>query len=533
MKKIHIILMGIVSIFIFGVLAFLYFPQLLEKIQRVYDPWTRPLTSTTEISNFVSVHGIPDRVCDIRAYGAKVGSDTQSTHAINAAIDDCSVSGGGVVYVPEGAWFSGGIKLKSNINLFLEEGSQIIFSTNLNDYLPVVFTRFQGIEFYNFSPLIYAKDAQNIAITGKGKFIGNGDDREAWTGGGNFEFAREKLHIMSREKTPVEERVFGNEEPGLRPSFIQFVHCKNILLDGFVVENGPIWTIHPVYSDDFVARNLTINTWSGNTDGIVIDSTKNVLIEDSHFSTGDDAISIKSGLDEDGWRVATPSENIRIRNITVEKGSSGVSIGSEMSGGVANVDVRDSVFKNARHGFRIKTTKSRGGFIKDVRVENVVMDHITGDAIDINLSYSSELQGEVTNKPVIQNIFINNIRGTGNERLAINVDSNSTPNMENVHMEDISFTASDRSISLKGAKNMSLKNIFIETGVDPMYEIENSQNISVENVNCRKGANPCFLVSGDGSRNIRLYDIDFSSSVIPITISDGALQSSVRLFDKK
>ena len=530
MKKIHIIFVSIVSMCIFGFLTFLYFPQLLEK---AHNLWTRPLTSTAEISNFVRVHDIPDRVCDIRAYGAQVGSDAQSTHAINTAIDDCSVSGGGVVFIPHGTWFSGGIKLKSNVNLFLEEGSEIIFSTDLNDYLPVVFTRFQGIEFYNFSPLIYVKDAQNIAITGKGKLIGNGDDREAWTGGGNFDLAREKLHMMSREKVPVEKRIFGDQNPGLRPSFIQFVNCKNVLLDGFTVENGPIWTIHPIYSEDFVARNLTINTWSGNTDGIVIDSTKNVVIENSHFSTGDDAISIKSGLDEDGWRVAKPSENIHIRKITVAKGSSGVSIGSEMSGGVVNVDVRDSIFKNTRHGFRIKTTKSRGGFIKDIRVENIVMDHITGDVIDINLTYSSELQGEVANKPILKDISINNIRGVGNECLAINVDSSSTPNMENIHMENISFTSADRSISFKGAKNVSLKNIYIETETDPMYEIENSQNISIENANCRKGANPCFLVSGSKIKDIWLHGIDFSGVLTSINTIDGALRNSVHIFDKK
>ncbi len=530
MKKIHIILVSMVSMCIFGFLAFIFFPQLREK---VHDLWTRPLTSTAEISNFVRVQGIPDRVCDIRTYGAKFGSDAQSTQAINSAIDDCSANGGGVVFIPHGTWFSGGIKLKGNINIFLEEGSEIIFSTDLNDYLPIVFTRFQGIEFYNFSPLIYVKDAQNIAITGKGKLVGNGDDREAWTGGGNFDLAREKLHMMSREKVPVEERIFGDQNPGLRPSFIQFVNCKNILLDGLTVENGPIWTIHPIYSENFTARNLTINTWSGNTDGIVIDSTKNVVIENSYFSTGDDAISIKSGLDEDGWRVARPSENIRIRNITVAKGSSGVSIGSEMSGGVEDVDVRDSVFKNARHGFRIKTTKSRGGYIKDVRVENIVMDHMTGDAIDINLTYSSELQGEITNKPIIQNIFINNIRGTGNERLAINLDSNSTPNMENVHMENISFTSSERSISLKGAKNVSLKNIYIETEVDPMYEIENSQNIRVENVNCRKGANPCFLVGGSKVKDIWLSGIDLSGVLTSIDTVDGASRKTVHILDKK
>lgn len=471
-----------------------------------------------------------ENVCDIRDYGARSESGVKSTQAINAAIEDCAKKGGGVVMVPEGEWLSGEIKLQSNINLFLAEGATISFSTDLKDYLPVVFTRFQGIEFYNYAPLIYAKDHHNVSITGKGKLVGNGEKREDWTGGGNFGDARAHLHEMSKKGVPVKDRIFGDKEPGLRPSFIQFVNCTDILLEGITVENGPIWTIHPIYSENFVARNLTINTWSGNTDGIVIDSTKNVLIEDSFFSTGDDAISIKSGLDEDGWRVAQPSENIRIHDITVVKGSSGVSIGSEMSGGVSDVRVYDSVFKNTRHGFRIKTTRTRGGYVKNVRVENIVMDNMSGDAIDFNFTYSSALQAETARRPVISDVLIKNIRGTNAERLVINVDGTTrSVAMEDIRVEDVSFTSSERSVSLKKAKNMVLKNIKIESLEEPMYEIEDSQNIRVENSMCQNGSNPCVLVAGSKTKNIWLNNIDFSNAKKKVDITDGALQSAVRI----
>ncbi len=527
MKKTSIILVSTGIVVFCGVSTFIFFPKIFIKGQNVSDVRQESFTSISAISDAVIVPGIPDIVCDIRDYGALAQTGSQSTIAINAAIDDCSSKGGGLVFVPAGTWFSGAITLQSNINFFLDDGAEIIFSTDLQDYLPVVFTRFQGIEFYNFSPLIYAKDSQNVAITGNGKLIGNGDARANWTGEGNFEIARQKLYTMSREGTPPEKRIFGDVEPGIRPSFIQFVNCKDITLDGFTVENGPIWTIHPIYSENFTARNLTIDTWSGNTDGIVIDSTKNVVIENSFFSTGDDAISIKSGLDEDGWRVAKPSENIHIRNITVVKGSSGVSIGSEMSGGVRDVDIRDSIFQNTRHGFRIKSTRSRGGFIENIYVENIAMENMTGDAIDINLAYTTELQGVISSKPILKNIYIKDIYGSGSERLVINMDGLKNSVMEDIHIEDISFVSSARAVSIKNARNVFLNNIQIETESSPMYEIENSQNIRIENPTCAEGISPCFLVGGSETKSIWLIGFDPSDLFKTIETVDGAMQKSV------
>ncbi|MDX9855541.1 MAG: glycoside hydrolase family 28 protein [Parcubacteria group bacterium] len=484
---------------------------------------------TPEVAELSKNSGIPEKICDIRDYGAKTGTDFKSTDAINSAIQDCHNEEGGTVVVPKGVWLSGGIKLKSNINFFLEEGSEIVFSTDLEDYLPVVFTRFQGIEFYNFSPLIYASDGQNIIISGKGKLVGSGDAREDWTGEGDFGIAREKLLAMSLEEVPTEERIFGYNEPGLRPSFIQFVNCKDIILDGFTVENGPIWTIHPIYSENFIARNLIIDTWGSNTDGIVIDSTKNVIIENSFFSTGDDAIAIKSGLDKEGWNISKASENIDINNITVVKGNSGVSIGSEMSGGVANVKIRDSVFKNARHGFRIKSTRSRGGFIRDILVENIVMDDVPNDVIDINLNYSSKLKDKVTSKPVLKNIFIKDIKGSGGKKRVINIDGISDSVMENILFENILFDSSARAVSLEKARNILFRNIQIEAE-DPTFEIEDSQNISVENSYCgEKSIISCFIIKGSKSKDIWLKGISLSDFSKVVEIVDGAVESALKI----
>lgn len=471
--------------------------------------------------------GFPDRICDIRDYGATPGIEAKSTVAINQSISECASAGGGTVLIPEGAWLTGAVQFKSRIHLYLAQGSELHFSTDLKDYLPIVFTRFQGIEFYNFSPLIYGNGVQEVAITGPGKLIGYGDEREDWTGGGNFETARKQLFDYSLQGTPVAERVFGERQPGLRPSFVQFINARNILLDGFTVENGPIWTIHPVYAENFTARNLTIKTWGGNTDGIVLDSVKNALVEDSFFSTGDDAISIKSGIDEDGRRVNRPTEQVKIRNITVIKGSAGVSIGSEMSGGVRDIDIRDSHFENTRHGFRIKSTRSRGGFIENVLVENVTMDRTSGDALDLNLAYSSELQTRNTNKPRIKNIVMRGISGTGIENGVINIDGMPNPLMEDVRFENIRFTASETAVRINHADHVTLKDIQIEAEKSPLYVIEDGQHILVDTAPCQSGTSPCFRVGGGKTADITLQNIDQRGVAPLVEVTEHAPPSSV------
>ncbi len=490
--------------------------------------------SIRRYKNLVRVPGIPpEKICDIRDYGAIPNTESKSTQAISAAIDDCSESGGGTVVIPAGHWNTGGIRLASRINLFLEEDAEVSFSTDVRDYLPVVFSRFQGIEFYNFAPLIYVRDAENIAITGQGKLMGNGEFRTAWNGGGEFGSARETLFAMVLKGVLPEERVFGDQMPGLRPSFVQFVNCRNVLLDGFTVENGPFWTIHPVYTDNFIARNLHINTWSGNTDGIVLDSTTNAVIEDSFFSTGDDAIVIKSGLDEDGWRVAKPSENIQIRNVHVTKGNSGVSIGSEMSGGVRNISIENSTFENTRHGFRIKSTQSRGGFIEDVKVENITMDNVSSDVITIDFAYNSALMTSAKKEPSLRNILLRNISGSGvgnsSADSIINIDGLSGAIMENVHFERISFTSTASAVHLKDAKNITLTGIDIQTPNSPIYEFDHGENIQVTQSTCQNGLKPCFQIKGKDTKAIRISETDFAEVPGAVEISERISKEQVRI----
>jgi len=256
---------------------------------------------------------------------------------IQRAIDELNTIGGGRVVIPSGEWnIAGPIRLTSNIDLHLEKGATLRFSTDPKDYLPAVLTRWEGTELFGYSPLIYAYHAHNIAITGLGTINGNRSSKGVeweWDQGSQQRDLRE----MGREGEPVYERKFGRRGM-LQPSLIQFFGCSSILVDGITTVEAPLWGIHLVYSNDATIRNVRVESLKSNNDGIDVDSSHRVLIEGCVFKTGDDCIAIKSGRDHDGRFVAVPSENIVIRNCAMDLGkSAALAIGSEMSGGIRDV----------------------------------------------------------------------------------------------------------------------------------------------------------------------------------------------------
>src|SRR5579884_3626094 len=287
---------------------------------------------------------------DITAYGARPDR-RDCTGTIANAISACSAAGGGRVIVPAGAYQTGPIHLKSNVNLHLVRGATLQFSTDPARYLPVVFTRFEGTELMNYSPLIYAFEQSNIAVTGEGTLDGQanssnwwpwkGSERFGWRKGQpNYKPARDKLLEMAKRNVPVRERVFGAESY-LRPNFIQPYRCDNVLIEGISIVNSPMWEIHPVLSTHVTVRNVSIDSHGPNNDGCDPESCDGVTIEGCTFNTGDDCIAIKSGRNEDGRRLHKPSRNITVRNCTMKDGHGGVSIGSEVSGGISDVLVEN------------------------------------------------------------------------------------------------------------------------------------------------------------------------------------------------
>lgn len=380
-------------------------------------------------------------------------------HAVQAVVDACADAGGGVAAVPEGDWFSGAIHLKSHVRLQLDEGAVIHFSGNYRDYLPVVFTRWEGTECYNYSPLIYAKDCTDIAVTGKGVLEGNG---AAWWHWKKLQqrAAKDLAYAEWNGREP-EERRYGTEKDALRPSFIQFINCRNVLLEDFTIQDGPQWTLHPVYCENVRIRGVNVFTKGPNTDGLNPDSCRNVLVENCTFSTGDDCIAINSGLNEDGWRVDRPCENIEIRGCRMTGGHGGVVIGSAISGGVRNIYMHDCQISGTMQGIRLKSMRGRGGYVHDVRIENMEINDVSDQAIQINMFYEYSTVMPKSQEPSdFDGIHISNVKGSG---AAVGIEIKGLPEhkLKHISLENINLRA-DEAFVCSNAESMELKQVSME-----------------------------------------------------------------------
>ena len=365
------------------------------------------------------------KTCPLESFSPSSEDPSQTRAAFREAFAACA---NGTVVVGAGTWTTGGITIPGNVTLRLERGARVVFDPDPEHYLPAVPTRFEGMDVMNYQPLIYIPNARNVAIVGQGAFVGNGS---AWwgarqnkraDGGMDEKEAAKVLYKLVQEDVPLEDRVFASMKKPLRPSFIQPYKSANILIRDVTFIESPMWTVHPLYTKNLAIRGIEVDTEGRNTDGIAIDSSRNVLIEDVRISSGDDAIVIKSGLDHDGWREDTPSENITIRDVDVLRGNGGVTIGSEMSGGVENVSVESAKFHNTDTGIRLKTLEGRGGYIRNLSFRDIVMENIIEDAIKLDATYSSATFSSASDRhPDVRNILIEDIRVRGAER-AIRID---------------------------------------------------------------------------------------------------------------
>jgi unsaturated rhamnogalacturonyl hydrolase len=359
----------------------------------------------------------PAREFPITDYGAAAGRDC--TEAIQKAIEACAAAGGGRVVVPAGEFLTGPIHLKSNVNLHLDGGATLKFKTDPKAYLPAVLTRFEGMECYNYSPLIYALDQHNIAVTGEGVLDGQADSTTWWPWKGKKDFgwrpgdphqkaARDRLIQMVAEGVPVEQRRFG-EGDFLRPSFLQPYRCNNVWIEGVRIRRSPMWEIHPVLCSNVIVRGVHIVTHGPNNDGCNPESCRDVLIEDCLLDTGDDCIAIKSGRNDDGRRIGVPSENIIVRRCTMKDGHGGVTIGSEISGGCRQVFVEDCVMDspNLERAIRFKSNAVRGGVVENIFVRNVRVGRVADAALQIDFVYEEGAHGP--HKPVVRNLIIENM----------------------------------------------------------------------------------------------------------------------------
>ncbi|QQX13953.1 glycoside hydrolase family 28 protein [Bacillus altitudinis] len=407
----------------------------------------------------------PDREFNVIHYGADNKGIELSTNAIQSAIDDAHRLKGGRVLIPEGTFLTGALELKSNVELHLHENAYVAFSQDTRDYLPLVLTRYEGIELYNYSPLIYAHHAENIAITGAGTLDGRGDEHHWWpwkygtNGQPSQDRDRQLLFEMAEKRIPVEERVFG-EGHYLRSSFIQPYNCQNILIEGVTVKDSPMWQVHPVLSENVIVRGVNIIGHGPNTDGVNPESCRHVLIEDCYFDNGDDCIAIKSGRNEDGRRIGAPSENIVIRRNTMRDGHGGVTIGSEISGGVKYVYAEDNVMNspNLDRALRIKTNSVRGGTIEHIYFKNNLVKSLKHEVVCIDMMYEEGDAGP--HRPVVRHIEVEGLKSSGG-RYGVKIAAYSHSPVTHFKMKDCVIDDVTYPLSLEHAVSPSFQKVVI------------------------------------------------------------------------
>jgi len=480
---------------------------------------------------------------NVLKYGARNDSTKLATDAIRKAIDAASKAGGGTVYFPAGRYRTGPIHLKSNITIDIEAGAILYFSDNFDDYLPMVPTRYEGIDITSFSPLFYAYKAENITIKGRGIIDGQGKkwwdyaegaSRKSQDSKWQKEFFRLNQNILKPDQPGVIERGF------MRPPFIQPMYCKNVRIEGITIRNSPFWTVNPEFCENVTITGVTINNpKSPNTDGINPESCKYVHIANCHISVGDDCITIKSGKDRAGRQQNMPAENYTITNCTMLSGHGGVVIGSEMSGGVKKITISNCVFDGTDRGIRIKTARGRGGVVEDIRVDNVVMKNIREQIIVLDMQYANTPAEPVTERtPRFRNIHFSNITAEGNQAGLLN-------GLEEMPIENVTFSNlnidSKQGFTIKEARNIAFHNVQVnpQTGpavraenvrqlwldglrstlpsaATPPVELTNAEDAFIYNCFPATGTDTFLKLKGPKTRNIVLQNNNFKRVKLPV-----------------
>ena len=418
------------------------------------DLWTEAAAILRRIAAPV----FPNRTFDITRYGA--APDKDATTAIRAAIDACHAAGGGRVVVPKGRFETGAIALRSNVNLVIVDGATLAFSRDPSAYLPLVLTRFEGVEMMNYSPFIYAFEQQNIGISGGGTLDGQADAGHWWAWrerqlGPNGDRAR--LMDMATRGVPVAQRVFGAGR-FLRPVFVQPYRCQNVLIEGVSVVNSPMWELNPVLCQNVTVRGVTVRSHGPNNDGCDPESCRDVLIERCQFDTGDDCIALKSGRNADGRRVNTPIENVIIRDCEMKDGHGGVVIGSEISGGARNIFAEHCRMDSPQldRVLRFKTNAERGGVIERVAIRDITVGQVAEAIVAADFYYEEGDTGAFT--PVLRDVEVRRVTSRKSQYAFLLKGYDRSP-ISNVRVSDCTFDGVERDDILQAVRNVVFDNV--------------------------------------------------------------------------
>lgn len=435
-----------------------------------------PLNGAWDLCAEIEKNIVPPTFGDLVINLSDFIKDTSNhSEALKLAITKCSTSGGGMVHVAKGIYHTGPIHLEDNVNLHLAKGAEIRFSTNPIDFLPLVHTSYEGTELMNYSPLVYAKGKKNIAITGEGTLNGQAGNEAWWPWCGKDTYgyikgqpsqrddnSRKRLVELAEKNAPISERIFG-EGFHLRPTFIEFFECQNILIQGITITNAPFWVVHPLKSNNITIDGITVESHGPNNDGCDPEYCKDVLIKNCTFNTGDDCIAIKAGRNQDGRRVGIKSERIIVKNCKMIDGHGGVVIGSEISAGVKDVFVENCVMDspNLDRAIRIKTNSKRGGVIENINVRNLEVGQVKEAVLKLNMFYATynNQMGEFI--PTIKNVTLENVNVKNGGYYAILAKGYEESPIENITLKNVRIEKVDEAFSMEHVKKIKLIDTYI------------------------------------------------------------------------
>lgn len=444
----------------------------------------------------------PEYSVNITDFGAVADGKTLNTEAINNAIKDVNSKGGGKVVIPAGLWLTGPIELKSNVNLYTEQNSLILFTDDFNAY-PILETSFEGLETRRCQSPISAWNAENIAITGYGVFDGSGDswrpvkkgkmtasqwksllasggvvENDVWyPTAGSLKGAKACKEFNNPEGIETDEE-WNEIRPWLRPVLLNIVKSKKVLLEGVTFKNSPSWCLHPLSCEHITIKDVKVfNPWySQNGDALDLESCNYALIINNVFDAGDDAICLKSGKDEDGRKRGEPCQNVIVKNNVVLHGHGGFVVGSEMSGGVKNIYVSDCTFLGTDVGLRFKSTRGRGGVVENIHIYNINMIDIPHEALLFDLFYGGKGAGEETEEELIARM-----------KTAIPPVTEETPAFRDIYISGITANGVGRAMFFNGLPEMPIRNIDIKdvqiTNAKAGIVISQAENVTIDNAN--------------------------------------------------
>lgn len=492
---------------------------------------------------------IPNYSVNIKDFGAISGGEILNTEAFEKAIEAVTKKGGGKVIIPAGIWLTGPIILKSKLELHAESGALIIFSAD-KDLYPIIETSFEGLNTWRCLSPIYGKNLEDVAFTGKGVWDGSGDawrfvkrskmtenqwkklvnsggvvdaKKENWYPSEQYQIGSNNADQNVRLDLKTKEE-FQAIRDFLRPVMVSIQNSKRVLFDGPVFQNSPAWNIHPLMVEDLIVRNITVrNPWySQNGDGIDIESCKNVLVENSNFDVGDDAICIKSGKDKDGRERGVPSENLIIRNNIVYHGHGGVTVGSEMSGGVKNMHVSNCTFMGTDVGLRFKSTRGRGGVVENIYISDIRMINIPSIAISFNLYYGGKSIAETLAEGEDKTVF---------QLLPVTEE---TPQFKNISIKNVIINGAYQAVFLQGLPEMNLENVEIsdmQIKAEKGFTIIDVNNVKISNVKMNiENSNVLEILNG---KNVKLNDFQFNSKASNAITINGEVSNEIELISSE